>query len=753
MRRKLLLSVTALFVSVGAWAQDYTENNVNYYINGETAYVGNSRSATGDITILGEITVDATNYPVTEICASAFYGCTGLMSITLPDGLTTIGNLAFEGCANLATIDIPESVTSTGYSLFSGTAWYNSQPDGLIYVGKVAYRYKGAMPENTSIVLKDDTKSIGEFAFSNTTTNLTSITIPEGVSHIGASAFGGCTGLTSIVFPESMNTIGAGAFDHCSNLNAITIPENVTKIGKRAFWRCTGLTSITVAAGNLVYDSRNNCNALIETTSNRLLQGCNNTVIPNGVTHIEDYAFYDCDGLTSITLPDGMISIGAHAFSGCSNLTEIDIPESVTTIGRGALDNAWLANQPNGMVYAGKVAYTYKYEQGNTITSFTISLAEGTTGIAAAAFENLQSLDGINIPNTVTTIGESAFSGCSRIEGVTIPSTVTTIGSDAFSGCIKLRSIVIPSSVSAIEDGTFKNCWMLGPVTISEGVTSIGSLAFYRCDFSSITLPKSITFIDYDAFCDCSGLSSVVFKMKNPPEERWSFDGISSSCVLTVPYGTTAAYEAAGWTTDVFGGGIVEAPQEDVTLTIGSAGMATYCYDYDLDFSGVSGLEAYIVSGFSPTTGKLTLTPVTEVPAGEGLLLRGTEGSYEVPFTTTDMYYSNLLKGVTTATTISPTDGDNTNFILADGKHGIGFYTISEAGELAANKAYLQLPTSTVSALSRDFIQAFNDDTTDIDGVTEPVQLSGQYYDLQGRRVAQPANGIYILNGRKVIIK
>ena len=192
-----------------------------------------------------------------------------------------------------------------------------------------------------------------------------------------------------------------------------------------------------------------------------------------------------------------------------------------------------------------------------------------------------------------------------------------------------------------------------------------------------------------------------------------------------------------------------------VDLEMTSNEISTFCCPYDLDFSDVSGLRAYIVSGFSPSTGTLVLTSVTEVPAGTGLLLRGAEGSYEVPYTTTDMYYSNLLTGVTTATEISPTDGDETNFILADGAHGINFYTLSEAGELAAGKAYLHLPTSTLSALSRvkGFTLVFDDETTGIDVVSDIEDGYNAYYDLQGRCVSNPSKGIYIINGKKVFIK
>jgi len=289
-------------------------------------------------------------------------------------------------------------------------------------------------------------------------------------------------------------------------------------------------------------------------------------------------------------------------------------------------------------------------------------------------------------------------------------------------------------------------------------VTAINTNAFYDANydlyFTSVTIPSSVTEIQKNAFSKCNNLTSVVCLSETPFElTSDAFSRISSACVLSVPYGTRDSYIAAGWTTDIFKGGIIELAPDAMNVSISDAGIATYCSPFDLDFSGVSGLKAYIVSGFSPSTGTLILTPVTEVPAGTGLLLKGSEGSYEVPCTTTDMYYSNLLTGVTSATEISPTDGDETNFILANGVHGINFYTLSESGELAAGKAYLHLPTSAVSALARPFKLVFDDETTGIESIQDGETANGQYYDLQGRHTVRPVKGLYIVNGKKIFIK
>ena len=235
--------------------------------------------------------------------------------------------------------------------------------------------------------------SIGDYAFSGCS-GLTSITIPNSVTSIGVEAFSYCSGLTSITIPNSVTSIGSWAFNFCSGLTSVTIPNSVTSIGDRAFYFCSGLTSIVVSSGNTIYDSRNNCNAIIETATNTLLFGCQTTTIPTSVTGIGSYAFYACPGLTSITIPNSVTSIGDGAFRGCSSLTSVSIGNSVTSIG-------------------------------------------------SVAFGHCIGLTSITIPNSVTSIGDYAFYYCSGLTSVTIPNSVTSIGYLAFSACFVLDSIVM----------------------------------------------------------------------------------------------------------------------------------------------------------------------------------------------------------------------------------------------------------------------------------------------------------------------
>ena len=207
--------------------------------------------------------------------------------------------------------------------------------------------------------------SIGDRAFYYCS-GLTEVTIPNSVTSIGFAAFYGCSSLTEVTIPNSVTSIGTCAFSDCSGLTEVTIGNSVTSIGSQAFYGCSGLEKMAVENGNPNYDSRENCNAIIETNSNKLIAGCKTTIIPSSVTSIGDYAFDRCSSLTELTIPNSVTSIGATAFAGCIGLTSVTIPNSVTSIGTFAFSGC-----------SGLIEVTI----GNSVTSISDNAFEGCSGL------------------------------------------------------------------------------------------------------------------------------------------------------------------------------------------------------------------------------------------------------------------------------------------------------------------------------------------------------------------------------------
>ena len=333
--------------------------------------------------------------------------------------------------------------------------------------------------------------SIGNYAFYKCS-GLTSVTIPNSVTSIGEFAFAGCNRLTYFIIPNSVVTIGRDAFESCSDLTSITIPNSVISIGWGAFMNCSGLTAIVVEGDNNIYDSREDCNAIVKTADNELIVGCTNTVIPNSVTRIGDQAFYGRSGLTSVTIPNSVTSIGVQAFAYCVNLTDIIIPNSVTSMGGHAFEETtWYNNLPDGLVYAGKVAYGYK---GTMPNNTIIKLKEGTLEIAEGAFKGDVEMTDIIIPNSVTNIGEGTFNYCSGLTSVTLPNSVTSIGVAAFNGCSGLVSIIIGSGINHIRENAFSDCPELTNVyCYAESVpsTAVNAFANSMIEYATLYVPKS----------------------------------------------------------------------------------------------------------------------------------------------------------------------------------------------------------------------------------------------------------------------
>ena len=434
-------------------------------------------SASGAITIPSEID----GKPVTSIGNGAFWGCTGLTSITIPNSVTSIGGEAFRGCTGLTSITIPNSVTSIGdYAFYKCTGLTSiTIPNSVTSIGDLAFEDCTGL---TSINVASDNNyysSNNGVLFNKKKTAL--IRYPEGKSQ------------TSYTIPNSVTRIGYGAFRGCTGLTSITIPNSVTSIASWAFDGCTGLTSINVASGNNYYSDNNG--VLFNKKKTELIrypEGKSQTsyTIPDSVTSIGNWAFDGCTGLTSITIPNSVTSIGAHAFDGCTGLTSITIPNSVTSIGY--------------MAFYGCTGLT------------SITIPNSVTSIGNWAFFECTGLTSITIPNSVTSIGDGAFNSCTGLTSITIPDSVTSIGDLAFNGCTGLKDVYYTGSKDeweAISIGAGNGCLLNATIHYNWIDDSVLSL-----NRSEMTVSNNVCPYLYASIRNNSGYekSDLVWTSSNP---------------------------------------------------------------------------------------------------------------------------------------------------------------------------------------------------------------------------------------------
>lgn len=419
------------------------------------------------------------------------FGYKGIMPdktyIFLKEGTTAISDGAFAGFGALSGVYIPQSVKYAGKGFLDETGWYKEQPNGVVYAGRFLYKYKGKMPDNRVITIK------------------------EGTIGICYMAFGECHTLTGVSIPNSVEYIDVDAFFLCDGLKSVIIPESVTFVGRFAFAGCLNLRSV---------------------------------VIKNKDLKVQQNAFHGCSALENVSVPDGFMDIYEVACVRSSSKT-------ITV---------WYDSQNDGVVYVGKVASIYK---GSPIDKLKIE--NGTIGIGNKAFEGVDmksimlpdsveaignyafyacsDLVNITLSNNLKSIGEHAFSWCTSLEEIKIPSGVTIIDCNSFEFCRNLTSVEIPNSVQAICKYAFWGCKSLTKIKIPKGVIRISKGAFDSCiSLNNIEIPNSVKVIETGAFADCDSLTTIKFRGTKRQWKQISFDfedsGLPQPCKIVCIDGT-----------------------------------------------------------------------------------------------------------------------------------------------------------------------------------------------------------------------
>lgn len=464
-----------------AFNEDGASVSVTYGPDGEGTYSGN-------VTVPASVSIGGKTYSVTGIGENAFKGCSSLTSVTLPEGLKTIGIRGFDVCTSLESINFPSTLTSIGDYAFALCAALKGEivlPTGVTSLPIGAFAYCESI---TSLTLPSTFKTIGIETFLHCK-SLETVNLPNGLTGIGESAFSGCVKLSSVEFPQNLVELGGNCFSGCTSLKSVSIPHGVKNIWTDTFAGCSSLETVTFSEGlELIGNNAFLCCSALKSAS-----------IPSTVKELGYNAFSQCTALMTITLSESLEKIGFNAFLQCHALKEIIIPENVTEMEDGI-------------------------------------------------FNSCSSLESVTLPDGLAKMGKYVFVACNNLKDINIPSALKELPEGTFHDCCALEDVVIPASSTAIGINTFHNCQSLKNVTIPAGVTKIGASAFEWSGLTSVDIPETVTQIDEKAFSGCSALADVTVSWKEPISINENVFAESMRETLHVPSGAQSAYQqATGW--------------------------------------------------------------------------------------------------------------------------------------------------------------------------------------------------------------
>ncbi len=491
---------------------EYTGESTEIVI--PSAYKGLPVTAIAKNTFYGKAITSVVVPGSVKELTQAFYYCPELISITLGEGISVIGDYAISYCTKLTTVTLPSTVkTISNYAFYNDTALASvTLNKGLEYINEGAF-YKCTALE--SVTLPGSVKGIGTKTFYQCTA-LTTVDFGTASVEVGEQAFNGCTSLSTLNFERSPAILQANAFYGC---NAITeVNTGAVKEINGAFYKCTGLTKVTFGAGlrTIGVNAFRECSNLtsvkilstvLETVGNNAFYACaklESVTLPDSVKTIGSYAFAANTAMTRFDMGDGLEEIGMCAFQNCTNLATIVASDSIKIIDRYSASSskpavyafdgtAWYDNQADGLVYVGKTLYRVK----GTLSDTAVVVKSGTISIAEAVFRETE-ITSVSLPDTLIYIGKDAFYRCTSLTSVNIPSSVSEIGAAAFSGCSVLTSVSLNAEI--IGASAFSSCDKLTTVNLGHRLKEIGDNAFKYTPVAEISLPSGVESIGAEAF-------------------------------------------------------------------------------------------------------------------------------------------------------------------------------------------------------------------------------------------------------------
>lgn len=550
------------------------------------------------------------------------------------------------------------------------------------------------------------------------------------VISIATSAFNGCDALVSIDIPNCILSIEKYAFYNCYSLSSIIIPDSVTNIADYTFYGCSGLTRVTI--GNSV-----------STIGNNAFYGCHklsNIIIPENVITIGNNAFNGCNGLTKVLLGKNVAKIGDFAFRHCTNLLTI-INLSQLPITSGSADHGYIA------LYSEKIynnltifnQYLFTAENGENLlvgylgADSQLNLPDNINGenygIDSYAFFDCDNLESVTIADGVTSVGKCVFEGCNQLESVTLGKGLISIGESAFRDCNRLRSMVILDSVTSLGSNVFWGCSSLTNISLGRGLTSIESNTFNGClGLLSLFIPENIMNIDCTAFIDCLNLKELCIEDSDNPLilPNGAYEGATGILKKSVN-GKTIQFKIQYYKSYFSG-----LPIEKLYLGRNLSKESRYT------ISGDGGVDYYLITSYDAPFGNLY--KLKELTIGENVDVLGPEQEYisEVDLYVTPGSFKNCssIQKVDVKSQIPPSGAEFSTTVY--------------------NNAKLHVPDNAYSKYKYSCADGWKEFVNMITGINDVKTESSNVrtvYDLQGRKVDNPTNGIYIINGKKVFVK